>query len=484
MITFRSFGKIIVMLITCFMVYFISTLQQIPFTSLETPRSIVQLDDSHLVNSQVPNLLTIAIYPNAGIIPGIVANGGLVTNSESIYQKEEKINIRFVIEEDPFTCYTSLQRGEVDLIWSKFAFFVSLYEKFYFINPVAIMVYGFSNGSVQIRSKNTLLFDKEIKNIKIACVPQGDSHSFLLYLLKGNGIQKNSIKWYYTQSDCDAVALLQKGTIDVIGISRATADGAGHIAISSYFCPVLFPEIFVTREDILLRKKEIFIKFLSGWLKGIDEIHKNRGKALAEFARALGILQQNAEKIASSFLIAGLKENLEFFGVIRSKNITFDTHVEITKSLFDISSTTVLPAMMRNNEILLSFANQKKGAPLIEFSFTDNTKATIEKVIRDVRIPFTDNEYILHIDAVKKLEKFVQNALLFTRAKVHLSGVTATSQKAEYNYTWGMRFYTVKKFLTDCGIAEGNVVIKSITCDSTLAEKNSDGICCSLVLEK
>lgn len=482
MITFRFWGKIIILLFSCAIVLIFRSVREAPIFSAENIRPIVNFEDLYK-NSPTNSSLTIAVYPCGGILPGIVANNGLTTDANSIYAKEENINVRFIIEEDPLFCFSILHEKKADIVWSKFSHFVCLYKKFQAINPVAIMAYGFSNGTIQIHSKRSIQHIHNLKNAAVACVPQSDSHLFLLFLLKENGIPLHSIKWYYVLSDADALSLFQKDKVDVVGISTHFSNYKypETILITSHAAPTLFPELFIAREDVLIEKKELFIKFFSGWFKGLQQIEKNREHSLKLFAHAFGLNIQNAEFLVNSSIIAGTQENLEFFRLIKTAKQNIETLIEISTSVFNVAFDNIPPVMLVNNDILSSFVNNKKVQHAIEANISPSANVRIGKFASDVRITFANNNTNLDIDSLKMLERFAQKAHFFSKSKIVLIGEAPTNTQATYGYEWGMRFYAVKKFLTDYGIENTRIIIQNIVVDPSRVENNTASILCSLV---
>lgn len=427
-------------------------------------------------------IIRVAIYPSGGFAPGILANGGLVTLPNSIYDKEEKIRVEFIIEEDPIRCFGLLYEKKADIAWSNVSVLSWLYAKYRSINPVAVMMYGFSSGEEIIFAHEPIKqFTAEMKP-SIACVKWGAPHFLVLALLNENGITHNAIRWHFTLSNKDALYLLQKGKVSIAAVSSKEKDdvGQGHLVISSSHVSALSPGVFIMREDFNLTKHKLVEKFISGWFKGVDEMKKSLDPAVTALAASFGVDDSAAKFMLNEYVIAGLKDNFEFFGSEIPNKINFDRLVERVKYYYFEEGETVPASMLRNTELLNKFINQKKPSLCIYPAVPVLTTTTLEKFIQDEKVFFKAGDYTLDITNAKILEKFSEKAVLFQNAKVFLYGDAAKKEAAVYNYAWGMRFYIIKKFLSDYGVSESRIAIKEITHTAT-RENDTDAVLCAMV---
>lgn len=479
---FRLFARILLCLLAAGAVYAVFLFRGTPAAYRNAVSPILNFDNLMDDACSPDQVIRVAVYPSGGFAPGIVANGGLATSPNSIYEKEEKIRVAFIIEEDPLRCFELLYEKKADLVWSNAGILSQLAVNYRSINPVAVMMYGFSSGEEIILSREPIKrFDASTKP-SIACVKWRTPHYLVLALLNENGIDYNTVRWHYTLSDKDALALFNKGKAEIAAVSskeKSTA-GKGHLVISSSQLSALSPGIFVMREDFSLTKKAHVIKFISGWFKGLDEIKKSRDTGVKALAASFGVDENTAGFMLNEYVLAGLKENFEFFGFESSAKISFDRTVELMKFYRHEDSEAVPVGMLRNTDPLNAFIDQKKISTRLDPITPVLTETTLEKFINDAKVFFKAGDYSLDTAGVKTLEKFSEKAVLFQSAKMFLYGDAASQEAAVYNYTWGMRFYIIKKFLSDHGVPESRIVIKEFTHNPARAN-DSDAVLCSMV---
>lgn len=480
---FRLSSRVLILLIVTGLAYAVFLFRGSIYSSHDSVSPVLNFNTLIDKNCNSDIVLRVAIYPSGIFAPGIVANGGFITSKDSIYEKEEKIRMEFIQEEDPLRCLELLRNNNADLVWSNIPILSRYYAKFRSINPVAVMLCGLSSGEEIILSREPVKTFSTLSQKTIACVKWSAPHFLLIVLLRENGIDPDVFRWYYTLSDRDALALYEKRTAGIVALSgrekKETVDG--HLIYSSSQSPALFPAVFIAREDVSITRKEHLLKFISGWFKGLDEIKKNRDMAIKELARHFNLSENNAAMLANTCVLAGLKENFEFFGLEKTTTISFDRSVELAKFYQNAKAENVPVGMLRSTELLAAFATKKKISSGQNPASSVFAETTLEKIILDTKISFQANDYSLDIDNAKRLEKFSEKALLFQNAKILLYGAAASKDMAVYNYAWGMRFYFVKKFLSDNGIAESRITIKEISNQPSENIHATDAVLCSLV---
>ncbi len=478
----RLFARILLCFLTAGVVYLVFLLRGFPAGFRDAVAPILNFNNLTEDTCVEDQIIRVAVYPSGGFAPGILANGGLTTVPNSIYEKDEKIRVEFIVEEDPIRCFELLYNNRADLIWSNMWVLSRFYLKYRSIHPVAVMMYGFSSGEEIILARDLIKkFDTAMK-LSIACVKGRAPHCLALVLLNENGIDHNSVRWHYTLSDKDAIVLFKKGKVSIAAVSSREKAGVGHAhpVISSSHAPALFPGIFLIREDVSLTKKPLVSKFISGWFKGLDEVKKNSDAAAKAIAASFGIDEKAAKYILNEYVLAGLKDNFEFFGLQNSKNINFDRSIELINYYYRVAIETLPPGMLRTTDVLNEFINQQKPSLRVEPAAPVLAETTLEKFIRDAKVTFKSGDYSLDIANAKTLEKFSEKAALFQNAKIFLYGDASSQETAVYNYAWGMRFYVIKKFLSDNGVSESRIVIKEIVHNPAHAD-DPDAVRCALV---
>jgi hypothetical protein len=346
------------------------------------------------------------------------------------------------------------------------------------------MQYGYSRGEDALFSEQAYTGPAELKGASVACVQGGSPHFLLLYILNSAGINPGELKWRYTHSDSDAALLLQKGRVQVCGISTATTDvpSSFQLLVSSAQASKLLPGIFVTREDLLIRKKDQIARFASGWFRGVTELQKNRDAAVKIMSASYRCDARKAEELLRGSIHAGYADNARFFGTGKGVLPGFEHLAGISASLWKQDGDTLSNPceITRNTDILVALADSMKKAVAgfsTELSASVKTPA-LATLTREYPVEFSAAESSPDFRAHMAVERFARVAGLLEGSPVFLYGSAGTPEEQAYSYNWGMRFYIVGKMLTDLGIPKERIYIKEIRLNPDLAGSQKHLVSC------
>ncbi|HPA72635.1 MAG TPA: ABC transporter substrate-binding protein [Spirochaetota bacterium] len=427
----------------------------------------------------------VAIYPCGGFAPGLLANGGLKTTKGSIYDKDFGLNVEFIMMEDPSRCARLLGvPGGPDIAWSTLPVLTFHQAKNCGSNPVVIMQYDTSRGGDAIFSSHPYRSLDELKGKRLPCVEGGNAHFVILFLLHTAGIEPSALNWEFTATDSDAMLLLKKGRTDVCGISTygIPVPPSLKLLFSTVQASRLVPGVFITREDLLLRKREQARKFIAGWFRGVSEMQKNRDAAVKIMATAYGCDENKSIELLKSSILAGYRDNVEFFSIGQHNRTGFDFLVDVSLSRWKGISGSLMAscAGLKHTDALVAAASDVgKAVAGYDSGIPESMKnPSLESLSREYLLDFPAYEYTPGFKSSMVLDRFVTTASIFQGSNIDLYGNAGTPGEQAYSYNWGMRFYIVGKALTDAGIPKEKVTIKEIRLDTALAGAQKHTVGC------
>ncbi|PYQ15319.1 MAG: hypothetical protein DMF80_09625 [Acidobacteria bacterium] len=205
--------------------------------------------------------IKVAIVLWGGYAGGIMANGGLAPNKDSVFYKDFGVQVE-LLQIDDFTKSRDAfraggDRGGVDIMWSTVDAYALEYGGLTRLGPRAIIQYDWSRGGDAIAVDASIKSVKDLKGKKLACAEATPSHYFALYVLTQGGLTNRDVDWKFTDSAVDAANVFKAGQVDA-AVSwspdvyvAARERAGGHILASTKEATNLIADIFVARGDFL-----------------------------------------------------------------------------------------------------------------------------------------------------------------------------------------------------------------------------------------
>jgi len=134
--------------------------------------------------------LVVAINTWAGHAPGIVYNAGLEPSSMSQYRQKHRLDVKFVLIEDPAAKLAAFRKGDVDIMWNTVDNWAREASILAEQNQKAksFIMQDWSRGGDGIVSLASITAVEDLRGKKIACTQFTPSHFLLLYLLAQSGL--------------------------------------------------------------------------------------------------------------------------------------------------------------------------------------------------------------------------------------------------------------------------------------------------------
>jgi NitT/TauT family transport system substrate-binding protein len=302
--------------------------------------------------SRLSRPIKVAIVTWGGYAGGIVANNGFAPSRDSLFYKDQGIQVELLVIDDFDKSRDAFRaggdKGGVDIMWSTVDAYALEYGGLAQLQPKAILQYDWSRGGDAIAVDSSIKSVADLKGKKLACAEATPSHYFALYVLSQGGLTNRDVDWKFTSSAVEAANVFKAGQVDAavswspdVYIAARERSGA-HILASTREATNLIADIFVARGDFAERHPEDIRRFVAGWLKGVDLANQNPDKTAALLAKSFsGISLDDAKGMLQDVKLPNYAENRAFFagqGLVTYQSI-FKTAQGIWRKIGKITST-------------------------------------------------------------------------------------------------------------------------------------------------
>src|ERR1017187_10236338 len=263
-----------------------------------------------------------------GCVGGLVANGGLDTVAGSIYA-EKGLKVSFKIIDDWTEGSAALATNNVDLmlttadVWAKD--FGQFQDKG--VNARAIYMVDWSRGADGVIGRQGVNSIEDLAGKTVAFAPYTPSHFLLWNGLKESGLsteQRNEIfnKAVHTKDGIEPATLFAQQKVDAAvawdpDMSDAVTKRPGSKKIyDTKIANKLIADILVSSDRFAANSPQTLVKFLEGWLEGVEFIKKQPSRAytLIGTIKDFNIPEDVAKTMLDGVKLADYADNQSFFG--------------------------------------------------------------------------------------------------------------------------------------------------------------------------
>jgi NitT/TauT family transport system substrate-binding protein len=263
-----------------------------------------------------------------GCVGGLVANGGLDTVPGSIYDGKG-LKVGFKIIDDWTEGSAALATNNVDImltttdVWAKD--FGQFQDKN--VHAHAFFMVDWSRGADGVIVKQGIKSIEELRGAKIAYAQYTPSHFLIWNGLKNSGlttaerdeILKNAI---LTKDGIEPATLFAQNKVDAAvawdpDMSDAVAKRPGARKIyDTHIANKLIADILVVSDRFASTSPQTLIKFIQGWLEGVQFIQQQPSRAytLIGTIKDFNIPQDLAKTMLQGVKLADYSDNEAFFG--------------------------------------------------------------------------------------------------------------------------------------------------------------------------
>lgn len=257
--------------------------------------------DNRSVEVDTSKVMKIGVVTWPGYAGGQLMNDGFEANTKCRFYKEYGITVEFKVLDDFLASRKAFENGEVDLLWCTVdALPTELGAKGTFISysPKLVFQTDWSRGgdAIVVRPGITSVSDLKATNgvkKKVAVAQGTPSHSFLIDLLKTNGMSLSDIDVVYVASAIDAAAQFKGNAVDCAVVwSPDDADciskvPGSKILASTAIATNIIADGFFAKDSYIKEHTEDLQKLYDGWMTGNAEINANTDSARYKAAKIL-----------------------------------------------------------------------------------------------------------------------------------------------------------------------------------------------------
>jgi len=444
--------------------------------------------------SRLTRPIKVAIVLWGGYAGGIMANGGMTPNRDSVFTKELGIEVELLqiddFEKSRDAFRAGGDKGGVDIMWSTVDAYALEYGGLSRLAPKAILQYDWSRGGDAIAVDKSIRAVADLKGKRLAVAEATPSHYFGLYVLTQGGLTNRDVDWVFTASAVDAANVFKAGKVDAavswspdVYVAAREREG-GHILASTKEASNLIADIFVARGDFLQNHPEDARRFVAGWLKGVEMVQKNPEKTAVLLQKSLTGVNtlDDARGMLADVKLPSYAENRAFFdqrGSLVNYYTIYQTAQNIWRKIGKISS--VNPAQQtvdtRFLDAAAEFFPQSGTAKPDEFDFKTAPKRDAPSILtKTVSIYYPSGSAVLDENAKGVLEsQVVDLAATFGNAYLRISGNTDNAGSREANMRLSRaRADAVAQFLVSKGFDTDKFQVVGNGPDKPLADNASD----------
>jgi NitT/TauT family transport system substrate-binding protein len=443
--------------------------------------------------SRLNRPIKVAIVLWGGYAGGIMANGGMAPNKDSVFYRDHGVEVE-LLQIDDFTKSRDAfraggDRGGVDIMWSTVDAYSLEYDGLAKLNPKAILQYDWSRGGDAIAVDASIKSVADLRGKKLACAEATPSHYFALYVLTQGGLTNRDVNWVFTDSAVDAANVFKAGKVDAavswspdVYVAARERQG-GHILASTKEASNLIADIFVARGDFLQQHPEDARRFVAGWLKGVEMVEKNPERAAVLLQKSLSGVNtlEDAKGMLEDVKLPSYAENRGFFsaqGSLVNYHSIYQTSQNIWRKIGTLSR--VYPSYQTVDTRFLEGTAEyfpRAAEARAEFEFKTPPRPAAEPILsKPVSIFFPSGSSTLDENAKAVLEtQVVDLAATFGSAYMRISGNTDNVGGREANVRLSRaRADAVTRFLVSKGFDRNKFEVVGNGPDKPVASNDND----------
>jgi len=263
-----------------------------------------------------------------GCVGGLVANGGLDTQPDSIYGKKG-LTVSFKIIDDWTEGAAALATNNVDVMLTTADVYAKDYAQFKEkgFGSHAFLMVDWSRGADGVIGKQGINSIEDLAGKTVAFAPYTPSHFLLWNGLKASGLsteQRNEIfsKAVHTKDGIEPATLFAQEKVDAAvawdpDMSDAVTKRPGSKKIyDTKIANRLIADILVVSDSFSAKHPQTVLKFAQGWLEGVEFIKTQPERAynLIGAVKDFNIPSDLAKTMLGGVKLADYADNRSFMG--------------------------------------------------------------------------------------------------------------------------------------------------------------------------
>ena len=251
---------------------------------------------------------------------------GLVIGVEKGIFKDEGLDVRYTVIEDPVQRFNALKAGRLDALATTPDTFSRNYARG--IETVQVLGLDASVGGDGIVAEKDIRSVKALKGKEVAVSEGSTSQWFLAYVLEQNGLSLDDVKQVNLTSG-DAGAAFVAGRVPVAvtwepWLTKAEKNPDGQILVSSEKYPTIITDQVAFTPEFIEQNRETVQKFVSAYGKVMDYIESNPDEAFGHATEYLGQSVDEIKATLETVPLWTLEESRKYYGTKENPGPIYD----------------------------------------------------------------------------------------------------------------------------------------------------------------
>jgi NitT/TauT family transport system substrate-binding protein len=410
--------------------------------------------------------LRVGVVTWPGYAGGIVANNGFKPNEDSIYYKQYKLCVEFMLMEDVDARAKAFARGGkdgLDVVWSTVDFWANELPGFLKndVKARAIMQVDWSRGGDAIVADDSIKRIEDLYQKKISLALFTPSHWLLEYNLESSGLaedKRNELVRALVGKNAspDARADFVAGKVDAAVVWEPDVAEAlqkrpnSHVLVSTREARKLIADLMVAREDFIRDHPDVIQAFVEGWVvDGTVKANREPGTVVRLLMENEPLYRDLGTDITTKNLAtvkwADLADNTEMFNLDRKDSQPLFDRIfsQAGKSWLARGYITApASAATARDDRFLSKVFQRYTVERIQDvipppSIGASTQTPIAE--RAITVNFTVSSAALDASARQVIDEVALQPTAFSGAYIRVEGNTDNTGNADFNRKLSLR---------------------------------------------
>src|SRR3984957_11973191 len=404
-----------------------------------------------------------------GCVGGLVANGGLDTQPDSIFGKKG-LKVSFKIIDDWTEGASALATDNVDVMLTTADVYAKDYAQFKEkgFGSHAFLMVDWSRGADGVIGKQGINSIEDLAGKKVAFAPYTPSHFLLWNGLKTSGLgteQRNEIfnNAVHTKDGIEPATLFAQEKVDAAvawdpDMSDAVAKRPGSKKIyDTRIANRLIADVLVVSDRFAAQHPNTLLKFTQGWLDGVEFIKTDPGRAynLIGAVKDFNIPSDLAKTMLGGVKLADYADNRAIMGAPGAKS----DYTNIFQMAQDMYRELLIIKHSSNPEETLdrrfveklsgSFSTTSTEVPI---EYREPSKGAVPLATQHRSIYFAPNSAKMSLDSRAVVDELASTMRAYENTIVDIEGNTdstgsrATNVELSHARADEVRDYLTKKY--------------------------------------
>jgi len=383
--------------------------------------------------------IVVGVNDFGGAYPGLIANDGAIAGPNSLFSKAG-LDVEIKLVPGSKERLEQFDGGQVDVMLLTLDYVANLYPVYHAkgTEVQAFMMVDWSRGNLGIVTKPGITSIEGLKKARIATTRNTPTHYFIFTLLDRSNLSAPEIgeikeSLVFAKKTPLAGEMFQRGEVDAVAIwephlSRAAAEGKGHLLVSTATATNLIADVLFARSAFLDANAEVMPAFLNAWFEGVEQLRRDRAASVALIAKAFKQPLKETDEVLSKIKPATFADNRAFFGLETESSpyaILFNEAAQIWKREDVIKEIPDARKAVRT-KFLETVAPQHAGEKVVEEFEFKTAKAKGDALLsKSMSIYFPSGSAELDANARRIVDDFANRTVgVFQNAYVRVEGNT------------------------------------------------------------